>query len=220
MSELGKKIRALREAKGLSQTDLGKAVGISQPVINKLENGEQQSTKKLIEIAKALGVKPGELDPRYGVIEGTPSIQDIFDNYREAAPKQFFGDRDLPVFSAVEGGPGELVVSSDPIDLVPRPWYLAEVKNSYAVVVTGESMFPAYEAGDMVMINPKMAYMRGRDHIFTTDPDDGHFKATIKRLVGVTETEWKVEQFNPPKMFSLDRSIWKYANRVVGKYNV
>jgi phage repressor protein C with HTH and peptisase S24 domain len=219
MSELGRKIKELRELRGMSQTDLANAVGLSQPVINKLEKGEQASTKKLIEVAEALGVSPGTLDPRYAAIQGSSTLEQIFDNSRKPIHHRFFGKSDLPVFSAVEGGSGELVVSSDPIDVVPRPWYLAEVNNAYGVVITGESMFPAYEPGDMALVNPKLTYMRGRDHIFTTDPEDGHFKATIKRLVSVTESEWKVEQFNPPKVFTLDRTVWKYANRVVGKYN-
>ena len=40
-------IRALRKAKGLRQTDLAQAVGVSQPVITKLERGERKPSVKV-----------------------------------------------------------------------------------------------------------------------------------------------------------------------------
>lgn len=129
------------------------------------------------------------------------------------------GARDLPVFAAVEGGDGDLVVSTEPVDLVPRPWYLGEVKDGYGVIVTGESMYPAYEPGDTAIVNPRLPYLRGKVHIFTCESENSHFRASIKVLVKVTQTEWIVEQHNPPKQFALPRSIWTHARRVVGKYN-
>lgn len=129
------------------------------------------------------------------------------------------GARDLPVFAAVEGGDGDLVVSTEAVDLVPRPWFLGEVKDGYGVIVTGESMVPAYEPGDIAIVNPRLSYMRGKTHIFTAEGENSHFKATIKRLVAVTETDWVVEQFNPPKKFNLPKSVWTHARQVVGKYN-
>lgn len=194
----------------MSESELARRAGVSQPVINSLVNGTQRTTKYLPEIARALGVNPSDLEPRMAERKGAP-------------PAQILGQRDLPVFAAVEGGAGEIVVSTDPIDMVPRPWYLGEVRDGYAVVVVGESMVPAFSPGEMAIVNPRLPPMKGKHHIFVSDDDTrGEFKGTIKRLVSISDGEWRVEQYNPPegenRLFTLDRKIWRKALRVVGKY--
>lgn len=67
MSSVGVKIRTIRESKGISQQQLADAVGLSQPVVAKLEAGLQKSTKKLPEIARFLRVALSDLDPRFAI---------------------------------------------------------------------------------------------------------------------------------------------------------
>lgn len=55
------KMRMAREAKGLSQTELGKIVGTSQQQIGRIESGEVQRSSFLPLIERALELKPGEL---------------------------------------------------------------------------------------------------------------------------------------------------------------
>ncbi len=56
-------LKALREAKGLTQQQLAEAVGVRQATISDLETGKSRRIElDLIErLAKALRVKPGEL---------------------------------------------------------------------------------------------------------------------------------------------------------------
>lgn len=219
--ELHEKIKAERLKRGMSQADVGKLVGISQPAVKKIEAGTTVRSRYAEEIARKLGIwalvplthEDGNMTPEND--EGRQSGQ------RKPEP-EFFGPRDLPVFSAVEGGPGEMVVSTDPIDLVPRPWFLARVKDAYAVLVTGESMQPVYDPGDMVLINPKLPPQKGKDAIFVAGEAVGDFRASIKRFMGATDVHWLAKQFNPPDGqkadLKLDRKEWERALRVVGRY--
>ena len=134
-------------------------------------------------------------------------------------PPDFLGARDLPVYAAVEGGPGVMVVSTDPIDMVPRPWFFEHVRDAFVVLVVGESMVPAFDPGDMAMVNPRLPPMRDKDAIFIASKDDGDFRASIKRFVRSSEKEFVVKQFNPPKELRLPRTEWGKVYRVVGKYN-
>ena len=184
-------------------------MGISRGSFIKLERGERKLTEQTIATAaKAFGVGKSV------VIEGDLKVGE--------PPTEFLGDRDLKVFAAVEGGPGEMVVSTDPIELVPRPWYLKNVKDGYAVLIVGESMVPAFEPGDMAVVNPRLAPMRGKDVILVRGEEEGEFRASIKRLVSWTATHWNLLQFNPPRgekaEFTLSRKEWPKALRVVGKY--
>lgn len=208
-----------------TQADFGESIGVSAQAVNQWLKGKTEpgmvSLRKISELYKV------DLNwLAYGKLTETDSQQRFPQPNKDeltinpvARVETPLGARDLPVFAAVEGGDGDLVVSTEPVDLVPRPWYLGEVKDGYGVIVTGDSMVPAYDPGDTAIVNPRLPYMRGKVHIFTCESENSHFKASIKILVKVTETEWIVEQHNPPKTYSLPRSIWTHARRVVGKYN-
>ena len=56
-----KKLKELRKKKGLSQAKLAKLANVDQPQISSWENGRTPTIESLTRIAKALGVKPGEL---------------------------------------------------------------------------------------------------------------------------------------------------------------
>lgn len=206
------KFRAIRKAKGWSQDQLAEAGQVSQSTIDKIERGETRSSKFLPRLAQALEVPIGQLDPDYG----SPAVASA-SGYRP--PPKFLGERDLPVYSAAEGGPGEMVVSTEPIEWVPRPWFMKEVKDGYAVLIVGESMEPAFEPGDMAIVNPRLTPLRNKDAIFTTGEygRTGEFKATIKRLIKSDSKLWHVKQFNEPKEFTLEKRDWPKALRVVGK---
>jgi transcriptional regulator with XRE-family HTH domain len=62
---LGGKVKARREHLGLSQAELARAAGVSQPVIAAIESGEQKTARNLPRIAMALQLDIAELDPDY-----------------------------------------------------------------------------------------------------------------------------------------------------------
>jgi transcriptional regulator with XRE-family HTH domain len=62
MDKLAPHLKALREKKGLTQSGLGKLVGLDQTHISRLENGTKGvSNEKLLAIAEALGVTVSDL---------------------------------------------------------------------------------------------------------------------------------------------------------------
>lgn len=208
---MGNALKKLRSDKGWTHDEAAERMGISRGQFIKLERGERGLTERTIALAaKAFGV------PRSEVIrdeEEAAALRPVADVVSE---------RELRVFSAVEGGPGEMVVSTDPIDVVPRPWYLGTVKEAFAVLVIGESMVPVFEPGDLAIVNPRLPYVRGKDVILVSGEAGGEFRASIKRLIRWTEKEWHLHQFNPPSGqksdFALPRKDWPKALRVVGKY--
>lgn len=213
---IAENLRTLLRQRGWSETELARRAGVSQATINNLLNANQLTSRRLPEIARALGVQPWDLDP--GLL---PSNAPAPTSGGVPAP-QFLGARDLPIFSAAEGGDGEVIVSSDPIDLVARPWFLGEVRDGYGVLVVGESMVPVYEPGDIVIVNPRLPPMKGKHHILFHDDGNGAQKATIKKIVGWSSDEWMLEQYNPQNgkspRFSLPRDVWGKVVRIVGKY--
>ncbi|HZP76631.1 MAG TPA: LexA family transcriptional regulator [Pseudolabrys sp.] len=206
--DVGERIRAEREARGWTQTQLGDHIGISQVAIAKIEMGETKMSKYLAQIARAFDLP----------------ITDFVDLPEPMAypgqPKRREGD--FPVYAAAEGGPGEIVRSTEAVDWQPRPKPVLHVREAYGVIVTGESMVPEYRPGDTALVNPKLPVIPDEVYIFYAE-EYGEARATIKHLRRATADKWLVTQHNPrsgkPKDFTLSRKEWRLAHRVVGKYS-
>jgi phage repressor protein C with HTH and peptisase S24 domain len=208
----GDAVRAAREEARLSQLDLARAAGISQQLIAAIETGRTKSTKFLARIALALNRRPGELDPDWLPVE----------EQRHTVRPASFGDRDLPVYASAEGGEGQILVSPDSMEFIPRPSPVAGVRDAYAVYITGESMIPEFEPGDLAIVNPHLPPIGGVTCIFYGEKG-GEARATIKRLRRQTQDAWLVRQWNPPdgmkEDFALRRADWPICHRTVGKHS-
>lgn len=210
--EVGALIRKAREAKDLSQGDLARAIGIKQQSIDAVENGRTARSKFLPEIVAELGIDPEAV--------GLPKETGAPEGFIPSAQIQQPG-RDFPIYSAAEGGPGEILRSTDPVDWYPRPSPVAHVRDAYGLFVIGESMSPEFEPGDIALVNPVLPPLAGKPCIFYTELH-GEARATIKRFLRASPTLWYLFQHNPPRgqtqEFTLSRKEWATCHRVLGKY--
>lgn len=104
------------------------------------------------------------------------------------------------------------------IEILPRPWYVKNVKDAYAVRVAGESMIDKFEPGDVVIVNPRAPHIRGKAVILVQGEERGEFIASLKILVSWTATHWRLKQLNPAKEFTWTKRDWPRALPVVGSY--
>ncbi|UZE51881.1 helix-turn-helix domain-containing protein [Rhodopseudomonas sp. P2A-2r] len=207
----GEIIKEAREKRNWSQKELGDQVGISQPAIKKIEAGETSHSKFLPKIAQVLDLDLATLD----ISLSPPRVQSEMDR-----PFVTEGRPDFPVYSSAEGGPGELIRSTDPVEFIPRPSHLVHVRDAYGLLVTGSSMAPEYKSGETATVEPHLPIVPDEVYIFYAERD-GEARATIKHLRRATSDKWLVTQHNPPegksKDFALSRSEWGTAHRVTGK---
>ena len=166
------------------------------------------------------------VSPRYQTLEALSrllgvSVTFLATGETTAAPQpQTALLRDFPVYGAAQGGPsGAMAMSSDPIQHIARPDPLVTVKSSYGIYVVGESMAPAYEQGDIALVHRGLPPKRHSDVILIRREPDGTPHALIKHLVGWTDTNWRVRQYNPPAEYELPRDEWAEVETIVGRYN-
>jgi phage repressor protein C with HTH and peptisase S24 domain len=210
--EPGEIIKEARERRGWSQKDLGDRVGISQPAIKKIEDGETARTKFMPKIAQVLELDLAALDS---------SLNSQVVELPAGVPPLASGRPDFKIYASAEGGPGEIIRSSEPVDFVPRPTHLLHVRDAYGLMITGTSMEPEYNGGEMAIVEPSMPVISNEVYIFYAERD-GEARATIKKLRRATADNWLVTQHNPPdgksKDFQLARREWTIAHRVTGKF--
>lgn len=187
----------------LGKTANGASVetGGSASTIPNILNGRSESPrgKTLTKIAAVLGVTEAWL---LNGDESTSPIPNAVPAPDVTLPAASTLAKDMPVLGTAAGSDiskGAFQLTTDVIDYVRRPPGLAGAKDAYALYVEGDSMSPRYEHGELIFIHPHRKVAVG-DYIVIQEPDRDReeTRAFIKRLVKLTGTTLKVEQFNPP----------------------
>lgn len=235
MTTLGERVREERRAKGWSQAELARRVSnagyqMTQGGIAQIERRGETEPKSIVQLAQALGVSVHWLqssrgDKTAGIAAGDGEQLSMLPAGRPgrgagangAAP----GPRQrLQVFASAQGGKdGAIVLSNEPVSWLPRDPRLEGVPDAYGCFVSGESMEPAYEKGNILLVNPSVQPEPGDDVVFMREDKEGQRYVLIKRLVKVNAQSWTVKQYNPAKTFTLSRKEWAKAHLVIGKYN-
>jgi hypothetical protein len=111
--------------------------------------------------------------------------------------------RDVPVYGTISGEAGGLLMGSEYVlDRVRRPprfqERLGKPKDIFAALVDDISMFPKYEPGDLIYIDPLRA-PRINDYVVVgiQEHADGPLTTVLRRLIGRTDDEITVQQFQP-----------------------
>lgn len=139
MSTLAERVTALREKKGLNQSELGRRIRVSPQAIQKLEAGKTESPRFIVELARELGVSPDYLKTGVattltkvpgssGKVESVPVRGTV-----KAGQWQAIEDWELEVDEHVPSS------SEYPID-----W-------QYAFIVEGESLNKIANSGDRLV---------------------------------------------------------------------
>ncbi len=170
MLDVYKNIKRIRELKGISQDELARAVGFkSRSSINKIEQGVNDITQsKLVAIADALSVSPGELMGK----ESTDTRGYI---------------KRIPVLGVVRGG-----VPIDAIEEI-EDWEEIDTRQRhfrsgtfFALRVVGDSMEPTLREGDVVIVRQQPRIENGEIGIVTINGDTATVKEVKESSQGIT----------------------------------
>lgn len=160
--------KAARLASGMSQTALAKRVGAAQQLIGQLERGEVRSTRLIYKIANALGVTANSLDPEIPLANSN---------------KQF-----IPVVGYVGAGAEVLAIDDHEkgggLEEIEPP-YDGLSPSTVAVRVRGNSMYPTFRDGDLLLYdrqdNGDLVHLIGKDCVVSLQ-DGRKFIKQLKRL--------------------------------------
>lgn len=211
MSILGNAIKASRQARGMTQAELGERFGISKAAVAMWESGKNiPDQRKMAELTRVL-----DLDPAVAIglhdEEPLPPA-----NVREAPgvprpPSRQEMPKDVPVLGTVSGGdatnPADFELNGQIVDYVRRPPRLIGRTDVFAAYVQGNSVSPWREPGQLIYLEgarpPKpMDYV-----LVELKPHNGDDvrPALVKRLLAVTPTRVRLRQYTPAKDFEVDR---------------
>jgi SOS-response transcriptional repressor LexA len=157
-----------------SEKELGKRAGVTQPTVHRILNaeGENPRMENIEKLSIALGIQMSEL---LGI--GTNEYRAIpsGDNFSVGSVRGR-----VPMISWVKAGE-----MCEAIDL-DSPGYAEEwldcpyphSSNTFCLRIIGDSMFPEYREGELILVDPSLEAQHG-DDVVVRIPDG---KTTFKRL--------------------------------------
>lgn len=173
---LNDNVKHLRTIKGLSQQTLADKVGVDRSTISRIENNEIETTiDNAIKIADTFNVSLLDLVNKDLRFDNAESI-DVLSNIIK-----------VPVFGTIKAGV-PIESQSDIIDYVeiPKDWTKGN-KKFYGLKISGDSMFPKYDNGDIVIFeqNDDVNLYNGKDVAVMINGTESTFKKILVNEQGI-----------------------------------
>lgn len=222
MSEKHERLRQAREKAGFRYaSEAATALGITASTYRAHENGQNDfGLDEAAVYAKKFDVDPlwlmaTHIRPAKG--SGREQMDNLLPTDHDGrpiphSPNATIGDtlvgegRKIPVFGQAVGGvDGEFEMNGNVLYEVMAPPILSGVRKAYAVTVSGESMWPRYEDGEVCFVDPRRRVKRG-DYVIAQIEINDHSPplAYVKRFIRWNSEELVLEQFNPAKELRFD----------------
>lgn len=171
---LAERLSTARKAMGLTQKSLGELVGISQAAIQKIETGKSSGSTKMIELAKVLNVNPEWLSSgedatgNYDIdtlLKSRHPDSELKSSHLKVGVWEEQEQHDMDEFVEVPlinvrfaaGHGNSEIIDDESFTLVFRRYSLhrmgVSAGNAKLVRVSGDSMTPALNDGDVVGID-------------------------------------------------------------------
>lgn len=207
---IGEKISARRKELKLTLEDVGNAVGVGKSTVKKWETGYIANMRrdKISLLAKVLQMNPSEF------VDGDVEPRE------PTNISAFLGGNNIyniPVFESVSAGFGAYA-SNDVLEYIPviitNP---ADVEDTIAIKVTGDSMYPKIEDGDIIVVRRQTSVDKGDIAVVLLDGDEG----LVKRVVyGPTWIELRsINEKYPVKRFDgAEVTRLRVVGKVIGSY--
>lgn len=193
----------------MTQGAFAAALGVTRGAVGNWETGGGVARESLAAISRQFGVSLDWLDgkdlsppppaPNAGLPAPAPMVVTV------------------PAYGqAIGGDDGYFVLNGRKIADLLAPSSLMGVRDAYAVLVSGESMEPRYEAGEAVFVNPHVPVRRGHYVVAQVRvPGDEMPRGYVKRFVRMSGDRLVLEQLNPAKELVFPRQQVVSVHRIV-----
>ena len=221
-------IQALRESRGWSRPELARRMSTSPQQVERLEKNQRRLHQDWIDrAAAAFGVSPAAIISDEALV--LPALNATAVKMEGASHNRL--RQDLPIYGTALGAArrilGEAVEQTtlnraEVVQYVRRPVILNDRPQAYGLFVSGSSMSPRYDDGEMVVVDPKARLRIGDDvvvYLRPENPEDDTGEAAraalVKRLRRRTASYIELEQFSPATVFQVPMSEVVDVHRVV-----
>lgn len=221
MTGVGTRIKKAREALGMTQVVLAKAVGISQQAVMELESGRAKGTKHGAKFARALGQDPLWLETGDGRMRETAKAKRQAKNDLPDAVPELANYERVPMFdikSTTTRGFGDADAAAG-IVLFRSEWLRSLTPSPFsrlaAIAMSGDAMEPTLHNGDQALVDTAQINLR-REGLYLLCVDDTLMVRRVsmhpatKRVTLTTDNERypPYADLDPESLEAMGRVIW------------
>lgn len=164
MSAVSDNLKRLRKEKGVTQREVADFLNVTRQAYNNYESGKRNADLKTLQ---ALG---GYFGVTIDGLSGGSNIRDIH------SPGDIYM---IPVYDSVSAGFGTYACA-DVVEYTPL--YIknpAEARETLCITVSGDSMYPKIEDGDMIQVRRQSSVDSGSIAVILLDGEEGLVKKVI-----------------------------------------
>ncbi len=195
-------IKKRRKELGYTLAQLAELVGLRDATIQRYESGEIQNIKKdtILKLAKVLKCSPGYL-MGWTELEATTSPAEAFVK--------------IPVLGLIPAGvPIEAVEDVMGYEEIPAS-YCAGGEKYFALKLNGNSMYPEYHSGDVVILKQQDTCNTNEDCAVMINGGDATFKRVVRQKNGIM---LKPLNSNYDTLFYTNDEIEQLPVRILGVF--
>ena len=208
--KVGARLKQARELRHITLEEAGKKVDVHKSTVLRWESGETEKIKlPIIEtLASYYNVNPVWLMGYDVPMENT---EDMLKKIG-AIPLSDISTTKIPVLGKVKAG-YDYLAQENIIDYIAFNIDGTDKENYYALYVTGDSMEPLFNDGDIVIVHRQDTFEKGDNCVVLINGDE----ATVKKVYkGTTGIELKaVNPYYPPRIFT-EEEIKDLPVKVIG----
>lgn len=158
---IGERLKKARKYAGMTQLDLAKAIDAKQGAISDLENGRNNSSTKLVEMAICTGVNAEWLSTGKGKMVAESKECPIPSNINQLCMYPIYHYEQIEKVLKGEQ------VTTDKFE----PSVKRSDENTYWIIIEDDSMQPVFQPKNLILLNPSLTPAPG-DYVIATDYDD------------------------------------------------
>ena len=211
--ELGKYLKDSRNAKGLSLRQVNKISDISYSHLNMIENGKRNVTPALLKnLAKLYGLDYIDLYEKAGYIDLIEDEKKDMLKKIGAIPLSEIETTKIPVLGKVKAGYNYLA-QENIIEYIYFNIDGSDKENYYSLYVTGDSMEPLFDDGDIVIVHKQDDFNNGENCVVLINGDEATVKKVYKGTTGIKLQA--VNPYYPPRIFT-EEEIKDLPVKIIG----
>jgi phage repressor protein C with HTH and peptisase S24 domain len=217
MKTFANRLKALRDAEGLTQDAMAKRLGVSRGALANWEVGGEIANDNLRRISEQFDATMDWLIAGRGrppASLGNPVLDDAtkradIDRLGTLSNATISGQnaagwKEIPIYGqAVAGENGEFLMNGSILFTALAPPSVVAISEAYGVRVSGISMEPRYYDGEVVFVDPSRIARAGDFVVVQVKLDEhGELWGYVKRFVRWNTKELVLSQFNPEKQIT------------------
>lgn len=211
--ELGMYLKNARNAKGLSLREVNKLTDISYSHLNMIENGKRNVTPALLKnLAKLYNLDYIDLYEKAGYIDLIEDEKKDVLKKIGAIPLSDIETVKIPILGKVKAG-YDYLAQENIIDYIAFKIDGSDKENYYALYVTGDSMEPLFDDGDIVIVHKQDDFNNGENCVVLINGNEATIKKVYKGTTGIKLQA--VNPYYPPRIFT-EEEIKDLPVKIIG----